>query len=152
MLSQESTSSKILKSQRGMSLVEILIALTLLGIAGGLVVTNVFDNLQEGKVQSTKIQMQKIGEILRDYRRKCGTYPSSDQGLEALVEKPSSGRECRNYPPNGFIENGKVPIDAFDYDFLYESDGRKYTIISLGADGLEGGDGFDADISSEDLR
>lgn len=145
-------SSKILKSQRGMSLVEILIALTLLGIAGGLVVSNVFQNLQEGKVQSTKIQMQRIGQILKDYRRKCGLYPSSEQGLDALLEKPTSGRECKKYPPNGFIESGNLPQDAFDGDFVYESDGRKYVLKSLGADGEDGGeDEFDKDISSEDL-
>ncbi len=145
------SASDVLKSQRGMSLVEILIALTLLGIAGSFVVSSVFDNLQEGKVSSTQIQIQKIGEILRDYRRKCGLYPTTDQGLEALTSKPTSGKDCKRYPPNGFIENGKIPVDPWDGEFNYESNGRKYTIISLGADGEEGGDNFDADINSEDL-
>ncbi len=148
---QDNHTNKILKSQRGMSLVEILIALTLLGIAGAFVVSNVFDNLQEGKQQAAEIQMQKLGEILRDYRRKCGLYPTSDQGLDALLAKPTGGRECRNYPPNGFIENGKIPLDPWDFEYLYESDGRKYTLISFGADGIEGGEGFDADINSNEL-
>jgi len=141
----------VLSSQRGMSLVEILIALTLLGIAGSMVVSSVFDNLQEGKVSSTQIQIQKLGEILRDYRRKCGLYPSTDQGLEALVAKPTSGKDCKRYPPNGFIENGRIPVDPWDSEFDYQSSGRKYTIISLGADSEEGGENFDADINSEDL-
>jgi general secretion pathway protein G len=141
----------ILSSQRGMSLVEILIALTLLGVAGTFVVSSVFDNLREGEIQSTKIQIQKLGDILRDYRRKCGVYPSSEQGLDALIAAPTSGKPCKRYPPNGFIENGKIPMDPWDGEFEYSSTGKKYTIISLGPDGEEGGEGVDADINSADL-
>ena len=141
----------IVSSQRGMSLVEILIALTLLGIAGTFVVGQVFQSLNEGQVQSTKIQIQKVGEILRDYRRKCGLYPSTDQGLDALVSAPTTGKLCKRYPPNGFID-GKVPVDPWESEFIYESDGKRYEIISLGADREEGGEeGFDKDISSKDL-
>ena len=142
----------IVKSQRGMSLVEILIALTLLAIAGTFVVQNVFQSLEEGRVSSAKIQIGKMGEILRDYRRKCGSYPSTEQGLDALIAKPTSGKECRKDPPNGFIEGGKIPVDPWENEFIYESDGKRYEIICLGADGEEGGeDEFDKDISSKDL-
>jgi general secretion pathway protein G len=141
----------IVTSQRGMSLVEILIALTLLGIAGTFVVGQVFQSLNEGQVQSTKIQIQKIGEILRDYRRKCGTYPTTDQGLDALVSAPTSGKTCKRYPPNGFID-GNVPLDPWETEFFYESDGKRYELMSYGADSQEGGeDDFDKDISSKDL-
>lgn len=146
-----SLNSRILKSQAGLSLVEILIALTLLALAGTFVVSNVIDSLREGEVNSAKIQIQKLGEILTDYRRKCGIYPTTEQGLDALIAPPTSGRECRRYPPNGFIQGGKIPEDPWGYEFLYESDGRKYRIISYGPDGMEGGEGSDADISSEDL-
>lgn len=142
---------KIVKSQAGMSLMEILIALTLLGLAGTFVATAVNDRLQEGRVESARIQIQRLGEILKDYRRKCNSYPSSEQGLDALVSKPSTGKECNRYPPNGFVENGKIPKDPWDNEFLYESNGRTYTITSFGADGAEGGEGYDADISSQDL-
>ncbi len=141
----------IIKSQRGMSLVEILIALTLLGIAGTFVVGQVIQNLNEGQVQSTKIQIQKLGDILRDYRRKCGRYPTTEQGLDALVNAPTAGKLCKRYPPNGFID-GKVPVDPWETEFIYESDGKRYEIISLGADMEEGGeDEYDKDISSKDL-
>ncbi len=141
----------LLKSQRGMSLVEILIAITLLGVVGTLVVSNVIDSLREGETNSTKIQIKTIGKILLDYKRKCGLYPTTDQGLDALVEAPTSGKECKRYPPNGFVQDGKIPQDPWGNEFIYESDGRKYTIISLGVDGIEGGEGWDADINSEDL-
>lgn len=147
----EKTLTKVLKSQAGMSLMEILIALTLLGIAGTFVATAVFDRLQEGRVESAKIQIQRLGEILKDYRRKCGTYPTTDQGLDALISKPGTGKDCKRYPPNGFIEDGKIPMDPWDNEFSYESTGRKYTIISLGSDGEEGGEGYDADLNSDDL-
>lgn len=147
----QNTVTQVLKSQSGMSLMEILIALTLLGIAGTFVATAVFDRLQEGRVESAKIQVQRLGEILKDYRRKCGTYPSTDQGLDALITKPSTGKDCKRYPPNGFIEDGKIPMDPWDNEFIYESSGRKYSIISLGADGEDGGEGYDADINSDDL-
>mgnify|MGYP003685363895 CR=1 FL=1 len=141
----------LLKSQRGMSLIEILIAITLLGVVGTLVVSNVIDSLREGETNSTKIQIKSLGKILIDYKRKCGVYPTNDQGLDALVQKPTSGKECKRYPPNGFIQDGKIPEDPWGNEFIYESDGRKYSILSLGVDGIEGGEGWDADISSEDL-
>lgn len=142
----------IVKSQRGMSLVEILIALTLLAIAGTFVVQNVFQSLEEGKVSSAKIQIGKLGEILRDYRRKCGSYPTTDQGLDALISKPTGGKECKKYPPNGFIESGKIPLDPWENEFDYQSDGKRYEIICFGSDGEEGGEEqFDKDISSKDL-
>lgn len=142
--------NNVIKSQKGLSLIEILIALTLLGFAGAFVAGKLFDQLEEGKIKTAKIQIQRLGDILQDYRRKCGSYPSTDQGLDALMEKPTTGKECKRYPPNGFIEK-KIPVDPWDNEYVYESTGRNYKIISLGADGVDGGDGFDADISSDDL-
>ena len=147
--SKRPTVNEILKSQRGMSLVEILIAITLLGVVGTLVVSNVIDSLREGETNSTRIQIKNLGNILLDYKRKCNVYPSTDEGLDALVEKPSDGK-CKRYPPNGFIQDGNIPEDPWGNEFLYESDGRTYTITSFGVDGIEGGDGWDADISSAD--
>ncbi|MAX67530.1 MAG: hypothetical protein CME66_11395, partial [Halobacteriovoraceae bacterium] len=78
----------VLKSQHGMSLIEILIAITLLGVVGTLVVSNVIDSLREGETNSTKIQIKSLGKILLDYKRKCGAFPTTDQGLDALVQAP----------------------------------------------------------------
>jgi general secretion pathway protein G len=133
-------------SQQGFSLIEILIALTLLGLAGTFVAGRIFDSLHEGQVKSTKIQMQALAERLKEFRRHCGFYPTSDQGLEALISKPGGGRECKRYSPNGYIEGGAVPLDPWDNDFIYESDGKKFNIYSLGPDGVEGGEDKDVDI------
>lgn len=145
--SKTSTPKLIAKNTKGFSLIEILIALTLLGIAGTFVAGRIFESLHEGQVQSAKIQMSSLGNLLQEYRRKCNYYPSTEQGLEALLTKPSGGvRECRNYPSGGFLETPSLPLDPWDGPFVYTSDGRSFNIMSYGPDGLEGGEGNDADI------
>ncbi len=141
----------IVQSQRGMSLIEILIALTLLALAGTFVGGKVFDQLQEGKVSSSKIQIKSLGDRLKEFRRDCNFLPTTDMGLDALISKPEGGRECKRYAPGGYIDGGKVPLDPWDQEFIYESDGKTFEIKSLGADNAEGGEGSDADISSKDL-
>lgn len=130
----------------GFSLIEILVALTLLGIAGAFVAGRIFDQLHEGRVRAAKIQMQSFQARLQDYRRRCGAYPTTDQGLEALISEPTSGRPCRSYPPNGFIEGGQLPDDPWGHPYIFESDGREFNIISYGADNAPGGEGQDRDI------
>jgi general secretion pathway protein G len=145
----------ILRSQAGLSLIEILIALTLIALAGTFVGGKVFDNFQRGKVTSAQIQIKSLSERLKEFRRDCNYYPTTDQGLDALINKPAgagpTGRECKRYAPGGYIDGGKVPLDPWDNEFLYESDGRTFEIKSLGADNSEGGEDFDADISSKDI-
>lgn len=134
------------QNQKGFSLIEILIALTLLAVAGTFVVGKFMDSLNEGQIKSTKIQMSNLDARLKDFRRKCGFYPTAEQGLEALVTKPSGGRECKDYPQNGFIEGETIPKDPWENDFIYESDGKTFNISSYGQDGEPGGEGGDADI------
>lgn len=136
----------LIQSQAGFSLIEILIALTLLAIAGTFVAGKFMDSLNEGQVKSAKIQMSNLDARLKDFRRKCGFYPTTEQGLEALVNKPTGGRECKDYPQNGFIEGDAVPKDPWENDFIYESDGRTFNMYSYGQDGEAGGEGTDADI------
>lgn len=142
---------QILKSEQGLSLIEILIALTLLALAGTFVGGRVFENLQEGKVQTAKIQIKSLSERLKEFRRDCNYLPGTEQGLDALIDKPTGGRECKRYAPGGYIEGGKIPLDPWDQEYAYESDGKTFTIISYGADNTEGGEGVDADINSKEL-
>ncbi len=148
MFRSKSSSLKLAtQNARGFSLIEILIALTLLGIAGTFVAGRIFESLHEGQVQSAKIQMSSLANLLQEYRRKCNYYPTTEQGLDALLNKPTGGaRECRNYPAGGFLETPSLPLDPWDGDFVYTSDGRTFNIMSYGPDGLEGGEGNDADI------
>lgn len=136
----------IINNQKGFSLIEILIALTLLAIAGTFVAGKFMDSLNEGQVKSAKIQMSSLEARLKEFRRKCMFYPTTEQGLEALVTKPTTGRECKDYPASGFIEGESVPLDPWDNEFIYESDGKTFNIYSYGPDGAPGGEGNDADI------
>jgi general secretion pathway protein G len=95
--------------------------------------------------------MKSLADRLKEFRRDCNTYPTTEQGFDALIEKPTGGRECKRYAPGGYIEGGKIPLDPWDNEYIYESDGKTFTIISLGADNAEGGEGVDADINSKDL-
>lgn len=141
----------IAKGRKGLSLLEILIALTILGIAGTFITGKLMQNLAEGRQQSAKIQLQNIKARLEEFRRHCGFYPTTDQGLEALVQKPTSGRECKRYQPGGYIDGGRVPLDPWGYPFFYESDGRSITTLkSLGANGEPGGEGEDREITWDD--
>ena len=140
-----------LANARGFSLIEILIALTLLAVAGTFVVGKIFDQLEEGRVSACKIQINSFKDRLSEFRRHCNGYPTTEQGLEALVQKPTGGKECPRYSPGGYIEGGMIPKDPWDQDYVYESDGKTFTIKSYGSDKQEGGEGFDADISSATL-
>jgi general secretion pathway protein G len=111
----------------------------------------VFEQLQEGKVSSARIQIKSLGDRLKEFRRDCNFLPTTDMGLDALINKPDGGRDCKRYAPGGYIQDGKVPQDPWDTEFIYESDGKTFEIKSLGADNAEGGEGSDADISSKDL-
>lgn len=135
--------------EKGFSLIEMLIVMALMALVGTFVATNVIRKYDQAKVDAAKIQIKQLGVILDDFRRVCGFYPTTADGLEALIKPPTS-RECKNYDPEGFIKDRKVPLDPWNNNFFYESDGAKYVLKSYGSDGKEGGDGFDKDISSDE--
>ncbi len=132
----------------GFTLIEMMIVLAIIALIMGFVATKAIRRFDEAKVSATKIQIKQLSVILDDFRRVCGFYPSTEQSLDALVKAPA-GRTCKNDDPEGFIK--KIPQDAWNRDFVYISDGNKFVIKSLGADGKEGGEGFDKDISSDEL-
>ena len=135
----------------GFTLTEMLVVIALIAMVGTFVAGNVISKFGGAKVSATKIQIKQLATVLDTFKLNCGFYPTSDQGLDALAHKPTGGRECKNYDPNGYVEGGKVPKDSWSNDFQYFStDGNTYELKSLGADGKEGGEGNDADISSKD--
>jgi general secretion pathway protein G len=137
--------------QRGFTLTEMLIVIALIALVGTFVLTQYMSKYDKAKVDATKIQMKQLGVILDQFKLDCGFYPTTEQGLEALLKKPG-GRECRNYDPAGYIKDNAVPRDGFGNEFDYESDGKTYVIISRGADGKEGGEDLDKDLKSNDAN
>lgn len=140
-----------MKDIKGFTLTEMLIVIALIALVGTFVTQNVISKYNRSKVDATKIQMRQMGVILNDFRRDCGFYPTTEQGLDSLLKKPM-GRECKNYDPEGYISGKSIPKDGFGFDFEYTSDGNKFTIKSLGNDGVAGGEGLDKDMSSDDVE
>ena len=140
----------IMRNESGMSLVEILIVITLIAVAGSFVAGQVFDRMQEGNQSAAKAQINGMKSMLEDYRRYCNQYPTTDQNLDALVAKPTTPPDCNNYPASAFIADGKVPKDPWGNPYAYESDGKKYVITSYGKDGKPEGEGHDKDIKSNE--
>jgi general secretion pathway protein G len=140
---------RILKNQRGMTLIEIMIVLVILGTIGTVLVNQVNKNLKKSRVQQARILISETGKALDQFFTDCGFYPTTDQGLQALVQPPA-GRTCSNWGPESYLK--RVPKDPWGNELVYTSgDGQKYTLVSLGADRQEGGDAYNADISSEEL-
>jgi general secretion pathway protein G len=94
--------------------------------------------------------MKNISSTLKQYRLDCGQYPTTEQGIEALITKPTAGAECKNYAPGGYLEKKTAPKDAWDMDYLYTSDGQTFEIKSLGADKKADGVDYNADIAITD--
>ncbi len=134
-------------AQAGMTLIEIMIVIAIIGGLMAALGTGVVSKLGKSRVDTTKIKMKEIGKQLDMYNADCGSYPTTEQGLEAL--KTSPGDACPNWGPEAYWK--KDVKDSWGREFTYESDSGSYMMKSLGADGREGGEGNDKDISSEDI-
>lgn len=132
----------------GLTFIEILVVMIILALIAGIVGSQLIGEAEEAKVKTTRIQIQSLMETLDHYRLDNSTYPTTEQGLQALVTEPEVGNIPRGWQ-GPYMR--RVPQDGWGQDFVYQSDGRNYTITSLGADGVEGGSELNADISSNDL-
>ncbi|MFK4752536.1 MULTISPECIES: type II secretion system major pseudopilin GspG [Oceanospirillaceae] len=135
------------KRVQGFTLLEVMVVLAIIGSIMALVATNIIGSATDAQVKTTKSQMKLIEGALDMYKLDNFTYPTTEQGLEALVKKPSSSPEPKNYRSSGYLKGSKVPTDAWGNEFLYYLEKGQYEIVSLGADGQEGGEAEYADIS-----
>jgi len=135
-----------LKNAHGMSLIEIMIVIVIMAMIAGLIGRNVLSQFEKSKVKTTQLQMDALKTALQDYYLDNGSYPTTEQGLKALVDKPSSSPEPANYSPDGYLKGKTLPKDSWGRDFIYEADGASYTLESYGKDGKVGGAGYDLDI------
>jgi len=138
------------KKQSGFTLIEVMVVLAIIGGMLALVASNVIGNAGEARVKTTKSQIKLIENALDLYKLDNYTYPTTEQGLEALIEKPSGSPEPKNWKSGGYLKGNKLPQDAWGNEFIYFYESGSYEILSLGADGQEGGEDELADISSND--
>jgi general secretion pathway protein G len=134
----------------GFTFIEVLVVLIILALIAGIVGTQLLGEAEKAKAEATRIQIKSLESALSLYRLHNSTYPTTEQGLEALVRKPEVGTIPENWA-GPYITSKTVPSDGWKHPYVYQSDGRDFTIISLGADGQQGGSDLDADISSKDL-
>jgi general secretion pathway protein G len=135
--------------QQGFTLVEMLVVITIIGLIMGLIGPRVLNYLSESKVKAAKIQLQSFGGALDLFYLDAGRFPSTAEGLTALV-RPAPGVAAWNGP---YLKGGNIPNDPWSHGYVYRSPGEHgpYEILSYGADGQEGGSGVAADISLENL-
>ena len=134
----------------GFTLIEVMVVLVILGILATLVVPRIMSRPDEARIIAAKQDINSIGQALKLYRLDNHAYPTTDQGLQALVTKPAAPPAPPNWKTGGYLD--RLPKDPWGNEYKYLSPGVKNTndvdIFSLGADGAPGGEGNDADVGS----
>lgn len=138
---------------RGFTLIEIMVVITILGILAALIVPRVVGRTDDAKIAAAKQDIASIMQALKLYRLDNGRYPTTDQGLQALITKPATEPVPSNWKAGGYLERSSVPRDPWGHPYQYLSPGTKgeIDVFSLGADQQPGGEGPDADIGSWQL-
>ena len=139
----------------GFTLLEILVVVLIITILATIVGVNVAKKPSEARVAAAKAQIGAFRTALQLYRMEQGRFPTTEQGLKALCEKPTLAPIPERYPEDGYLESRTLPLDPWGHDYWYHvpgANGDPYLIVSYGADGEEGGDGDNADITSSDTR
>jgi len=131
-----------------------MVVIIILGILAGLLVPRIIGRPEEAKQLKARILIEGLETALKLYKLDSGMYPDTEQGLEALVEKPESGAIPKKWHKGGYIEKGRVPPDPWGNEFIYLSPGihGDYDIISYGADGVPDGEDKDKDINNWDVE
>jgi general secretion pathway protein G len=134
--------------ESGFTLIEIMVVIAIIGILATLIVPNIMGRPDEARITAAKHDVGTINQALKLYRLDIGRYPTTEQGLKALVERPTSEPIPQNWKAGGYL--GQLPKDPWGNTFFYSNPGTRseIDIISYGADGKPGGAGTDADIGN----
>ena len=136
------------KLHRGFTLIEVMVVIVILGVLAALIVPKVMGRPDEARIVAAKQDIAAISQALKLYRLDNRRYPTTEQGLQALVEKPSAAPVPDNWKTGGYLE--KLPKDPWGNPYQYLSPGvhGEFDVFSFGADGQTGGEGVDADIGN----
>jgi len=143
---------RYLQDTRGITLIEMMVVIVILGILATIIFTRVSDRPEQARRTKAAVEIRQIQTALELFKLDNGFYPSTEQGLEALVSAPTVGRAAHNYPESGYLD--KIPLDPWKSAYIYISPGNhgEYDLQSYGFDGQEGGEGKGKDIESWNLE
>jgi len=141
-------------SQTGFTLIELMVVVVIIGILAGLIIPRFMGEPDKAKQAKARIQIESLESALKLYKLDNGSYPTTEQGLKALVESPSVGNLPKNWRQGGYLEKGKVPKDPWKNDYIYVFPGSHgdFDLSSLGADGEPGGEDVNKDINNWEVE
>ena len=143
-----------MRTQSGFTLVELLVVVLIIAILATYVGVNIAREPGKARKTAAVAQIKTFKAALEMYRMEHGKLPTQEQGLKALCERPTLPPTPENYPPDGYLESRRLPLDPWGHEFVYlvpGPQGMSFEIISYGADGQEGGTGDNADLVSSEL-
>ena len=145
-----SLGNRMRRGGRGFTLIELMVVIVILGILAGLIIPRIMGRPDEARQTKARIMIEGIETALKLYRLDNGFYPTTEQGLRALVEASTIQPVPRNWREGGYLEKGKVPKDPWGNDFVYLCPGAHgdFDLMSYGADGQQGGEGKNKDITN----
>jgi general secretion pathway protein G len=139
--------------EQGFTFLEIMVVVIIIGMLTTLIANNIFGRFGQAKHELARSQLQKVEQALEFYKLDNGNYPTTEQGLEALVREPTSEPRPRRWLSGGYLKEGDLR-DPWDHPFRYEvpgqHNGHSFDLYSLGEDGAEGGTGNNADVANWD--
>jgi len=143
-----------IKTNHGFTLIELMVVIVILGILVSFIAPRLMGRPDEAKQVKARVQIESLETAIKLYKLDNGIYPTTEQGLQALIEQPQTGTLPKKWRKGGYLEKGKVPKDPWGNEFIYLSPGAHgdYDIIAYGADGVPGGEEFDKDISSWEIE
>jgi len=131
--------------KKGFTLIEIMVVIVILGLLASLVVPNIIGQGERAKEKLVCVQMKSLKDSLNSFKVEEGSYPTTEEGLQILI-KNTNPSKYKHYPEGGFLSSKKLPKDPWGHDFIYINNNSDIDIISLGADGKEGGKKENKDI------
>lgn len=136
------------KGEEGFTLVEIMVVVVILALLAGIILPKIMGRPEEARRTAAMVQMKEVEAGLNLFKIDNGFYPSTEQGLQALVKKPATGEQPKRYKDGGYLN--KVPKDPWGNEFVYLSPGQhgEFDLVSYGADGVEGGEGKNVDVEN----
>lgn len=145
---------RLITDNRGFSLIELMVVVIILGILAMYIGPKLMGRTEQAKETQARVQMEALETALKLYKLDNGVYPSTEQGLMALIEQPETGNVPKKWRKGGYLEKGRVPPDPWGNEFIYVFPGvhGDFDILSYGADGVPGGEDENKDINSWEIE